>query len=73
MARTDSTALLAAERQEPYTAAEHAEAEGHQDEYARDVPRTCTCIHQFSDRARRYERISWAPGCPWHTGGTDHG
>ena len=46
--------------------AELAAAEGHQDEYARDVPRTCTCIHQFNSLVRRYERIGWTPGCPWH-------
>jgi hypothetical protein len=65
--RTDASAFLAAERQEPYTAAEHAEAEGHEDEYARDVPRTCTCLWQFSPREHRYELIGQAPECPWHT------
>lgn len=50
------------------TAAEHAVAERHQDEYARDVPRTCTCMHQWNVQGRRYERIAWIPGCPWHSG-----
>jgi hypothetical protein len=60
-------AELAAERQEPMTAAEHAEANGLQAEYARDVPRTCTCTWQWHVRERRYERIFTAPECPWDT------
>lgn len=65
--RTDATKILAAERQEPYTAAEHAEAEGHQDEYARDVPRTCTCLWTWTPAGKRYVTISRSPDCPWHT------
>lgn len=68
MAGTDKSKALAGERQEPYTAAEHAAAEGHQEEYARDVPRTCVCLWQFSGSGeRRYERIADVPGCPWHS------
>jgi hypothetical protein len=65
--RTDKTRVLAAERQEPCTAAEHAEASGHGDEWARDVPRTCICLWRFSRRDRRYRRFSEMTGCPWHT------
>lgn len=69
MTRTDATGVLAAERQEPMTAAEHAAAAGHQDEYARDVPRTCNGTWQWNVHERRYELIGHlAPGCPWHTG-----
>ena len=60
------SAFFGAERQEPYTAAEHAAAEGHQDEYARDVPRTCVCTWQFSGYQGRYLRIRQWPECPFH-------
>lgn len=66
MAKIDATQVLAAERQEPMTAAEHAAAGGHYAEYVRDVPRTCNCIHQWNMRRRRYEIIAQAPECPWH-------
>jgi len=72
MTRTGKTAVLAAERLEPWTAAEHAEATGHQAEHARDVPRTCACTWQWNARARRYDRIATAPECPWDTR-TDEG
>jgi hypothetical protein len=65
--RTDKTAELAGERQEPMTAAEHAETRGHGAEFTRDVPRTCTCTHLWNVQARRYDLIAQAPGCPWHT------
>jgi hypothetical protein len=65
--RTDASAFLAAERQEPLTAADHAEAFGHQDEYARDVPRTCICTWSWNVQERRYERIATLPRCPWDT------
>lgn len=65
---TDKTAVLAAERLEPYTAAEHAAAEGHQLEYARDVPRACACTWQYDPAGCRYVVIAPWPGyCPWHT------
>jgi hypothetical protein len=65
--RTDKTRVLAAERQEPYTAAEQAEASGHGDEWARDVPRTCICVWHFNRRHRQYRRAAEVAGCPWHT------
>lgn len=65
--KADASAVLAAERQEPYTAAEHAAAEGFQAEYARDHPRTCICVMQFDPARRRYVVIAQAPGCPWHS------
>ena len=65
--RTDKSAVLAAERQEPYTAAEQAEAAGRGAEYARDVPRTCICVWHFNRRARQYRRLAGVDGCPWHT------
>jgi hypothetical protein len=65
--RTDKSQLLAAERQYPMTAAEHARATGHQDEYERTVPRTCICPYQWNGAARLYERLAQTPGCPWHT------
>ena len=64
--RTDKTMLLAAERQEPLTAAEHAQLAGRQAEYARDVPRTCTCAWQWNSRKCSYELIGQAGECPWH-------
>jgi hypothetical protein len=64
---TDKSAFFDSERQEPMTAAEHAEATGHTEELARDVPRGCTGIHQW-DPAGRYDLIGHLePGCPWHT------
>jgi hypothetical protein len=63
---TDKSQVLAAERQQPYTAAEQAAADGRQAEYTRDVPRTCICPWQFSRRQRRYTIISEMTGCPWH-------
>ena len=65
---TDKSQVLAAERQQPYTAAEQAAADGHYAEYARDVPRTCICLWTFTRRAQRYEILSQMTGCPWHTG-----
>ena len=65
MTRTSKTQLLAAERQEPYTAAEHAEAEGHAWEFTRDVPRTCICTWQWSPLGRLYARVAVNPECPW--------
>jgi hypothetical protein len=67
--RTDKTQALAAERQQPLTAAEQAAADDHLGEWARDVPRTCVCPHRFDRRAARYQIISQAAGCPWHTQG----
>jgi hypothetical protein len=67
MPRIDKSRLLAGERQEPYTAAEHAAAEGHEEEYARDVPRTCICVWQFDVHERRYVIIGPVLGCPWHS------
>lgn len=67
MTATDASAVLAAERQEPYTAAEHAAERGLQAEYARDVPRACVCTWQWSPHERRYLVIRPWPGCPWHT------
>lgn len=58
---------LSAERQEPMTGAEHARAEGHGEEYARDVPRTCNGIWQWNGRGRRYVVIGHLAECPWHT------
>lgn len=66
--RTDASKFRAAERLEPYTAAEHAEAEGHQGEYARDVPRTCDCLWTWTPVGQRYIMIHRSPDCPWHTG-----
>jgi hypothetical protein len=66
---TDKTKLLAAERQEPYSAAEHAEAAGLQAEYARDVPRACSCTWLWNPGALRYETIWGDPECPWHDAG----
>lgn len=63
--KTDKTALLAAERQAPFTAAEHAQATGHQAEYVRDVPRTCACVWSWSPAARAYVRLAGVPDCPW--------
>jgi hypothetical protein len=68
MKGSDKSSFFAAERQEPYTAAEHAEATGHQEEYARDVPRTCPGTWQWNPAERRYELLGHQePGCPWHT------
>jgi len=64
---TDKSHVLAAERLEPYTAAEQAAAEGREAEYARDVPRTCICVWQFSRRSRQYGMVSLVGGCPWHS------
>jgi hypothetical protein len=69
---TDKSSVLAAERQQPYTAAEQAAAEGREGEYARDVPRTCTCVWRFSRRDARYLPVSQAAGCPWHTERSGH-
>jgi hypothetical protein len=70
MSRTaDHTRELAAERQEPFTAAEHAEASGHGAEFTRDVPRTCICAWQWNVRDRAYYPIALSHGCPWHTTG----
>jgi hypothetical protein len=68
---TDKSAVLAAERLEPYTAAEHAAAEGRQLEYARDVPHSCVCTWQYSQAEGRYVMIRDWPGCPWHTEGNE--
>ena len=62
----DKSAVLAAERLEPYTAAEHAAAAGRAEEYARDVPHTCICTWQWHVQNLRYERIRPWPWCPWH-------
>jgi hypothetical protein len=76
MSRTDASGLLAAERQEPLTAAEHAAETGHQEEHvrdvprthARDVPRTCNGAWQWNVHERCYELLGHpVPGCPWHT------
>lgn len=67
MPRIDATPLLAAERQEPMTAAEHAAARGLAAEYARDVPRTCTGTHQWNVQTRRYELLGHVSVCPWHS------
>ena len=67
--RTDKTTELAAERQQPATAAEQAAAGGRYAEWARDVPRSCDCPHQWDPRAARYRRVAPMPGCPWHTQG----
>lgn len=74
--RTDKSGFFEAERQEPYNAAEHAEARDHQDEFARDVPRTCICFYLWNVQAKRYDRIGQDDGgqddggrpgsCPWH-------
>ena len=64
--RTDKTAALAAERQEPFTAAEQAAADGHAAEFARDVPASCPCPWRWSRPGRRYILISQMTGCPWH-------
>jgi len=70
----DKSALLAAERLESYTAAEHAAAEGRQLEFARDVPRACVCTWQWDPAGRRYEVIRPWPGfCPWHAGERSEG
>jgi hypothetical protein len=68
---TDKTRVLAAERQDPYTAAEQAEADGRGAEWARDVPRTCICPWRFTARTRRYSIVSQMTSCPWH--GRDEG
>jgi hypothetical protein len=65
--RADKTAVLAAERQQPRTAAEQAAAEGREAEYARDVPRTCICVWQFRRRDGRYVIVGQVDGCPWHS------
>jgi hypothetical protein len=64
--RADHTRELAAERQQPLTAAEQAAADGRPGEWARDVPRTCVCPWRFSSRNRRYTIISQIDDCPWH-------
>ncbi len=64
--KTDKSALLAAERTEPMTADEHAEATGHQAELLRDRPRTCICAFMWNPAGRRYHAISYDPDCPWH-------
>jgi hypothetical protein len=63
---SEAVRRLAAENQHPYTAAEQAAADGHEAEYLRDVPRTCSCLYRWTRAARRYERFSLSPGCPWH-------
>lgn len=65
--RFNADSVLSAERQEPLTAAGHAAANGLEAEYARDVPRTCICVHQWSVQQRRYERVAVVDGCPWNT------
>lgn len=69
----DKSEFFASERQEPYTAAEQAQAAGLEAEYARDVPRTCICIHLWNARQRRYEMIQPLTECPWHTEGSGDG
>jgi hypothetical protein len=67
--RTDKATVLAAERQEPYTAAEHAAASGHMAEFARDIPRSCACAWAWEQAGSRYVMIARVPGCPWHNMG----
>lgn len=67
MTRTDKTAQLGGERQEPLTAAEQAQADGHYEEYARDVPKSCSCLWQYRRAGNRYVMAGWMPGCPWHS------
>jgi hypothetical protein len=69
MTRTDKTAIFLAERLEPLTAAEHAQENGLEAEYARDVARTCTCIFQWDASSRHYTRIADGPDCPWNKPG----
>jgi hypothetical protein len=62
----EAARMLAAENQHPYTADGQAAADGHEAEYLRDVPRTCSCLYRWARAALRYEMFSLSPGCPWH-------
>lgn len=37
-------------------------------EYARDVPKSCGCPWEWSDRLGKYVRVGHMPGCVWHEG-----
>lgn len=66
--RSYAPVLLAEERQEPMTAAEHASKHGHQGAFIRDVPSSCTGAWTWRPGPARYELIGhWEP-CPWHSG-----
>ena len=68
MTLTSKSELLSAERQQPMTAAEQAEQDGHQAEYARDVPRICICLWQYVRVSHRYVRVVPLLECAWHAG-----
>lgn len=73
---TPAARFIAGERTEPLTAAEHAAMTGREQEYARDVPRACSCAWMWNPADRAYWVIGYEPGCPWHVralGGRRHG
>jgi hypothetical protein len=64
---SEALRMLNSERQFPSAAACSAAADGREAEYARDVPRTCSCVHRWDRRLQRYLPVARMPGCPWHT------
>lgn len=59
---------LAAEHQQPMTAAEHANWSGHAAEFIRDVPSSCTGAWKWEPVMGRYALIGHGVSCPWHSG-----
>lgn len=62
--------LIASERTEPMTAAEHASRHGHVDEFIRDVPASCSGAWKWDPVQCCYKLIGHPVECAWHAGGS---